>query len=49
MESGVYVYGGRKGEVEKIEEKNLKGKKIKLVLFVCLLYLVQSVELRKFI
>ena len=26
--SGVYVYGGKKGGVEKKEEKNLKGKKL---------------------
>ena len=29
MGSGVYVYGGKKGGVEKKEEKNLKGKKLK--------------------
>ncbi len=28
MGSGVYVYGGKKGGVEKKEEKNLKGKKL---------------------
>ena len=28
MGSGVYVYGGKKGGVEKKEEKNLKWKKL---------------------
>ena len=28
MGSGIYVYGGKKGGVEKKEEKNLKGKKL---------------------
>jgi hypothetical protein len=46
MGSGVYVYGGKKGRVEKKEEKkNFEREKTKLVLFICSLYLVQSVEL----
>ena len=43
MGSGVFVYGGEKGGVEKKEEKT------KLVLFVCLPCLMQNVELWKFI
>ena len=43
--SGVYVYGGKKWGVEKKEEKKNEVEKTKLVLFVCLLCLVQSVEL----
>jgi hypothetical protein len=43
--SGVYVYGGKKGRVEKERRKKIERKKTKLVLFVCSLYLVQSVEL----
>ena len=41
------MYGGRKGGVEKKEEKKKKieREKTKLVLFVCSLCLVQSVEL----
>jgi hypothetical protein len=40
------VYGGRKGGVEKKEEeKKFEREKTKLVLFVCSLCLVQSVEL----
>jgi hypothetical protein len=39
------VYGGKKGGVEKKEEKKFERKKTKLVLFVCSLCLVQSVEL----
>ena len=39
------VYGEKKGRVEKKEKKNFEREKTKLVLFVCLLYLVQSVEL----
>ena len=39
MGSGVYVCGGKKGGVEKKEEKKI------VVLFVCSLCLVQSVEL----
>ena len=48
MGSGVYVYGGKNGGVEKKkkeEEKKIKREKTKLVLFVCSLCLVQSVEL----
>ena len=45
MGSGVYVYGGKKGEVEKKEEKKIVREKTKLVLFVCSLCLVQNVEL----
>ena len=40
MVSGVYVYGGKKGGVEKKEEKKFERKKTKLILFVCLLCLV---------
>jgi hypothetical protein len=43
--SGVYVYSGKKGGVEKKEEKKFEREKTKLVLFVCSLCLVQSVEL----
>ena len=49
MGSGVYMYGGKKGGVEKKEEKKNWKEKIKLVLFVCSLCLVQSIELWKFI
>ena len=35
MGSGVYVYGGKKGGVEKIKEKKFEREKTKLVLFVC--------------
>ena len=49
MGSGVYMYGGKKGGVEKKEEKKFERKKTKLVLFVCSLCFVQSVELWKFI
>ena len=45
MGSGVYVYGGKKWEVEKKEEKKIEREKTKLVLFVYLLCLVQNVEL----
>jgi hypothetical protein len=45
MGSGVYVYGGKKGGVEKKEEKKFEREKTKLVLFVCSLCLVQCVEL----
>jgi hypothetical protein len=45
MGSGVYVYGGKKRGVEKKEEKNFEREKIKLVLFVCSLCLVQSIKL----
>ena len=45
MGNGIYVYGGKKEEVEKKEEKNFERKKTKLVLFVYSLCLVQSVEL----
>jgi hypothetical protein len=45
MESGVYVYGEKKGGVEKKEEKKFEREKTKLVLFVCSLCLVQNVEL----
>jgi hypothetical protein len=47
MGSGVYMYGGEKGRVEKKEEKKKKIErgKTKLVLFVCSLCLMQSVEL----
>ena len=45
MGSEVYVYGEEKRRVEKKEEKNFEREKTKLVLFVCLLCLVQSVEL----
>ena len=45
MGSGVYVYGGKKGEWKKKEENKIEREKTKLVLFVCSLYLVQSVEL----
>ena len=45
MGSEVYVYGEKKGRVEKKEEKKLEREKTKLVLFVCSLCLVQSVEL----
>jgi hypothetical protein len=34
MGSGVYVYGGKKGRVEKKEEKKIEREKTKLVLFV---------------
>jgi hypothetical protein len=37
------VYGGKKGGVEK--KKKIEREKTKLVLFVCSLCLVQSVEL----
>jgi hypothetical protein len=36
---------GKKGEWKKKEEKKIEREKIKLVLFVCSLYLVQSVKL----
>jgi hypothetical protein len=36
---------GKNGEWKRKKKKNLKGKKTKLVLFVCSLCLVQSVEL----
>ena len=49
MGSGVYVYGGKKRGVEKKEEKKFEREKTKLVLFVCSLCLVQSIELWKFI
>ena len=45
MGSEVYVYGRKKGGVEKKEEKNFEREKTKLVLVVCSLCLVQSVEL----
>jgi hypothetical protein len=45
MGSRIYVYGGKKGRVEKKEKKKIERKKTKLVLFVCSLCLVQSVEL----
>ena len=45
MGSGVCVYGGKKGRVEKKEEKKFEREKTKLVLFVCSLCLVQSIEL----
>ena len=45
MGSGVYMYGGKKGGVEKKEEKKFEREKTKLVLFVCSLYLVYSGEL----
>ena len=44
MRSGVYVYGGKKWGVEKKEKKKFEREKTKLVLFVCSLCLVQSVE-----
>jgi hypothetical protein len=44
MGSGVYVWWEKMGE-EKKEEKNFERKKTKLVLFVCSLCLVESVEL----
>jgi hypothetical protein len=34
MGNGVYVYGGKKGEVEKKEVKKFEREKTKLVLFV---------------
>ena len=40
---------GKKGEWKKKEENKIEREKTKLVLFVCSLYLVQSVELWKFI
>ena len=43
MGSGIYVYGGKKGGVEK--KKKFEREKAKLVLFVCSLCLVQSIEL----
>ena len=49
MGSGVYVYGRKKGRVEKKEEKKFERGKTKLVLFVCSFSLVQSIELWKFI
>ena len=45
MGSGVYVYVGKKEGVEKKEEKKFEREKTKLVLFVCSLCLVQSIEL----
>ena len=45
MGNGVYINGGKKGRVEKKEEKKFKREKTKLVLFICSLCLVQSVEL----
>ena len=45
MRSGVYIYGVKKGRVEKKEEKKIEREKTKLILFVCSLCLVQSVEL----
>ena len=45
MGSGVYVYGGEKGGVEKKEERKFEREKTKLVLFVCSFCLVQSIEL----
>ena len=46
MESGAYVYGGKKGGVKKKEKKKkFEREKTKLVLFVCSLCLVQNVEL----
>ena len=47
MGSGIYVYGGKKGGMEKKEEKKIEREKTKLVLFICSLCLVQSVELWK--
>ena len=35
MWSGVYVYGGKKGGMEKKEERKFEREKTKLVLFVC--------------
>ena len=43
MGSEIYVYGGKKGGVEK--KKKIERKKTKLVLFVCSLCLVQNIEL----
>ena len=40
MGSEVYVYGGKKGRVEKKEEKKIEREKTKLVLFVYSLCLV---------
>ena len=45
MWSGVYVYGGKKGKWKRKKKKKIEREKIKLVLFVCSLCLVQSVEL----
>ena len=45
MGSGVYVYGGKNGGVEKKEEKKNEREKTKLVLVVCSLCLVQRVKL----
>jgi hypothetical protein len=42
MESGIYVYGGKKRGVEK---KKIEREKTKLVLFLCSLCLVQNIEL----
>jgi hypothetical protein len=44
-EWGLRVYSGKKGGVEKKEEKKFEREKTKLVLFVCSLCLVQSVVL----
>ena len=43
MGSGIYVYGGKKGRVEK--KKKIERETTKLVLFICSLCLVQSIEL----
>ena len=40
MGSGVYVYGGKKGGVEKKEEKKFEKEKTKLDLFICSLCLM---------
>ena len=45
MGSGVYVYGGKKGREEKERKQKFEKEKTNLGLFVCSLYLVQSIEL----
>ena len=45
MGSGVYVYGGKKWVWKRKKKKKIEREKTKLVLFVCSLCLVQSIEL----
>jgi hypothetical protein len=44
-EWGLCVWWEKRGSGKERRKKNLKGKKTKLVLFVCSLCLVQSIEL----
>ncbi len=45
MGSGVYVYGGKKGVWKRKKKKKIEREKTKLVLFICSICLVQSIEL----